>query len=217
MSLIFANAILNFLHDLGRYVYQLAIALGGPGLFVVALADSSFLSVPEGNDLLIVVLSTGEGWAVMSYYVAMTVMGSVTGCSLLYAVGRRGGKSVAFRILGASKMEQIESRLQRWGLWTVLIASILPPPTPFKAFVLTAGTFQVPYRRFFAAVLIGRSVRYFTWGVLAVLYGEWAKRILQEQLHTVGSVLLLILVASILLGFWFHFRSRRKTPQQGAA
>ena len=57
-----------------------ALGLGGPGLFLLALADSSFLSIPEGNDLLIVVKSSGATWSTMSYFVIMTVMGSVLGC-----------------------------------------------------------------------------------------------------------------------------------------
>ena len=79
------------LQTAGLYLYNLALGLGGFGLFALALADSSFLSIPEGNDVLIVVLSTGAGWSAMLYYVAMTVAGSVAGCTLLYWVGRRGG------------------------------------------------------------------------------------------------------------------------------
>ena len=34
------------------WVQAFALALGAPGLFVVAFLDSSFLSLPEINDLL---------------------------------------------------------------------------------------------------------------------------------------------------------------------
>ena len=60
-------------------------AFGGLGLMLLAIVDSSFLSVPEGNDLLIVVLSAGKSWGIMSYYVAMTTIGSALGCILLYS------------------------------------------------------------------------------------------------------------------------------------
>ena len=58
-------------------LYEVAVSLGGPGLFFVALADSSFLSLPESNDLLIVVLSTGQDWSRMTYLVVMTILGSI--------------------------------------------------------------------------------------------------------------------------------------------
>ena len=65
-------------------LYVFIVSLGGPGLFFIALADSSFLSLPEGNDILIVVLSTGQSWQSMTYYVVMTTLGSIAGCCLLY-------------------------------------------------------------------------------------------------------------------------------------
>ena len=79
----------GFVHSLRFFLgklYLIAVTLGGPGLFFIAVADSSFLSVPEGNDFLIVVLSTGQTWERMTYYVVMAILGSVCGCSLLYLV-----------------------------------------------------------------------------------------------------------------------------------
>src|SRR2546426_7871588 len=72
-------------------IYVLAATMGGPGLFVIAVGDSSFVSIPEGNDILIIALSIGQSWARMSYLVLMTIAGSVVGCTLLYAVGSKGG------------------------------------------------------------------------------------------------------------------------------
>ena len=39
-------------------IQEWASELGGVGLFIIALLDSSFLSFPQINDLLIIVLST---------------------------------------------------------------------------------------------------------------------------------------------------------------
>ena len=39
-----------------KWVYGLALSLGGPGLFVVAFLDSSFISLPQINDLLVVLM-----------------------------------------------------------------------------------------------------------------------------------------------------------------
>lgn len=209
IALFLATGIWDYLKTVGQYVYSTALALGGPGLFLVALADSSFLSVPEGNDILIVILSTGQSWETMSYYVLMTIMGSVTGCSLLYLVGRRGENYVQKRLEGRN-LNQVLQLYRKWGIWAVVIPSILPPPTPFKVFVLAAGVFGISYRRFFLAVLVGRSVRYFMWGILAVLYGEVARQFLEENIQLVGMVLFFLFV---IAGIAFWYRMRRKTPQ----
>ena len=203
----------EYLSYLLEQLYEAALSLGGPGLLVIALLDSSFLSLPEGNDLLIVILSTGQGWGRMSYLVLMTIIGSVIGCSLLYWVGRRGGAFVD-KPSRREKLRQVEATYVRWGLWAVLVPSILPPPTPFKVFVLSAGVFKVPFPRFLVAVLIGRSFRYFMWGILAVLYGEWAKQFLHGSLETVGAVILALLV--MVTGSYFVWRMLKKRGQQEA-
>ena len=189
-------------------LYEAALAFGGPGLLVIALLDSSFLSLPEGNDLLIVVLSTGQTWGRMSYLVLMTTIGSTIGCSILYWVGRRGGNFVN-RPARRAKLQQVADTYQKWGLWTVLIPSILPPPTPFKVFVLSAGVFKVPFVQFLIAVVIGRSLRYFLWGILAVLYGEWARQTLQGSLETVGIILLALMLLGTAAYFWWKVMKKR--------
>jgi len=193
------GGIWRFVVNVTQTIYQVVLGLGGPGLFLLALADSSFLSIPEGNDVLIVVLSTGGSWGKMAYYVAMTTAGSVAGCSLLYSAGRHGGRFV-HRRLDSKKMERTGELYRRWGSLAIIIPSILPPPTPFKVFVLSAGIFGVPYPRFLISVLIGRSFRYSMWGVLAVLYGTLAKKFLETHFHTIGlAVLVLMVVAALYL------------------
>jgi membrane protein YqaA with SNARE-associated domain len=180
-------------------LYQLVLGLGGPGLLVLALLDSSFLSIPEGNDLLIIVLSMGGSWSNMVYYATMTTVGSVIGCSLLYWVGTRGGSYVERR-LHRPRMRRIQSLYERRGVLAVIIPSLLPPPTPFKVFVLSAGAFGLAYPQFLLAVAFGRSLRYFTWGALAVMYGKRAEVFLHEHFRSVGVVVLVLILALLL---WF--------------
>jgi membrane protein DedA with SNARE-associated domain len=110
-------------------------------------------------------------------------------------------------------LKQVSATYQRWGLWAVLVPSILPPPTPFKIFVLSAGVFKVPFPKFLIAVTAGRSIRYFIWGILAVLYGEWAKGVLEGTLPTVGAVLFVILVLTGTT--YFVWRVLKRRSQQG--
>ncbi len=197
-------------------LYVFIVSLGGPGLFFIALADSSFLSLPEGNDILIVVLSTGQSWQLMTYYVVMTTLGSICGCAVLYSVGRRGGAFLRKR-LKEERMKEMEDLYRKWGVWAVAIPSVLPPPTPFKIFVLSAGLFRLPFLQFLLSVAVGRSIRYFMWGILAVLYGELARDFLEQNLPVVGTVLFALFVTAMVGYAIMWLRARRRAPRHEIA
>jgi membrane protein DedA with SNARE-associated domain len=194
-------------------IRDFAFSLQGPGLFLVALADSSFLTIPEGNDLLIVVLSTGNSWERMAYYVGMTTMGSLAGCLLLYLVGRRGGSPLLRRRFSQAYIAKVDRLFDRYGVWAIAVPCLLPPPCPFKIFVLSAGVFRLSVLRFLTAVAIGRTVRYSMWGILAVLYGNSVKVFMQQHLTTIGIILfgLFLLCCGVGLAFVIYRGRRRKT------
>lgn len=203
------------LDKLTHVLQGLVTALDGPGLFLVAILDSSFLSIPEGNDILIVILSIGATWGRMSYYVAMTTLGSILGCVALYTVGRKGGSPLLKRRFSPETVAWAEKQYERFGVLTVVVPSILPPPTPFKIFVLSAGVFELPLWEFIGAVAIGRTIRYAMWGVLAVLYGPAVKDYMQQNLTRVGIVLFAVLLITLLIigGFYIRkVRARRRAP-----
>lgn len=179
----------HWLARLGQSAMGLISSLGGPGVMFLAIGDSSFLSMPEGNDLLIVVLSTGRSWGHMAYYVGMTILGSVIGCLLLYSVGRKGGSPMLRRRFSQQSIHRAERLFERYGIFTVIIPCILPPPTPFKIFVLSAGVFRLKPMEFLTAVVIGRTIRYSMWGILAVLYGNSVKLYMQQNLNVIGMIL----------------------------
>ena len=210
--LVWSVGIWQGFQDIASSLYETIVEFGGPALLLIALVDSSFLSIPEGNDILIITLSTGQSWNVMAYYVGMTVFGSVLGCTFLYSIGRKGGKFVEKR-LSVEKRTEMKGLYNRWGIWTVLVPALMPPPTPFKIFVLSAGLFRFPLGRFILMVSLGRSIRYFTWGILAVVYGEAARKVLEQNGPTVGVLLLVFLVVA-LAGVVLVRRRRRKSTSQ---
>jgi membrane protein YqaA with SNARE-associated domain len=200
----------SWLVKIGEYLRSIATSLDGPGLLIVALFDSSFLSIPEGNDLLIVILSAGNTWERMAYYVGMTTAGSIAGCLLLYTVGRKGGSPMLHRRFSEKNVQRAERLFERFGMLTVVIPSILPPPCPFKIFVLSAGVFRLKLIEFIAAIAIGRTIRYSMWGILAVLYGESVKSYMQHNLPKVGIALFAVLILALaLLVATYVYRTRR--------
>ena len=187
-------------------VQEWASELGGIGLFIIALLDSSFLSFPQVNDLLIIVLSTKYPER-MPYYAAMTTVGSVIGCYLLYFVARRGGESFLRKRLKGRYVDRALKLYQKYGLLAVVVPALLPPPVPFKVFVLLAGAAAVSPVRFGLAVGIGRGIRYFGQGYLAVLYGEQAAEFMKAHGAEIGIGLAL---TAVLIGVAVFFLRKRK-------
>jgi len=193
-------------------IEEWANGVGGIGLFVVAALDSSFLSFPQVNDLLVIYLSTKRP-ALMPYYAGLTVLGSVVGCFVLYGFAYRGGEVFLRKRVSGPRVERGLALYQRHGLLAVVVPALLPPPMPFKLFVLLAGAARVSPWKFGVAVVIGRGIRYFGQGYLAVLYGERAVAIVQEHGREVGIGLALTALA-IGLGFYVYRKRRIAPPAQ---
>ncbi len=178
------------------WVQALALGLGAPGLFLAALLDSSFVSLPEVVDILLIWMTT-QHKSRMVLYATSATLGSVVGCLMLYAVGRKGDQFIQRRFSPA-RVERALGAFRRFGLMAVLIPSLLPPPMPFKIFVLLAGAAGISTGRFAMAIGIGRGIRYFGEGLLAVWYGDAALKFLETNGRTVSLWLAGILVAGVL-------------------
>ena len=177
-----------------------AVSLGGVGVFVIAFFDSSVLSFPFFDDLLVMHLSM-RAPARMPYYALMGLVGSLAGCFWLYYLAKKGGE-VMYRRRTGLRAERVRAWVQRNGFLSVVIPSILPPPMPFKVFVLAAGVFGVPLRTFALALAIGRGLRFFGEGFLAVRYGEAATRYMVENKLEFTVILVVTIVLSYFAVRW---------------
>jgi membrane protein DedA with SNARE-associated domain len=190
------------LRSISAAIQEWASELGGVGLFILAALDSSFLSFPQVNDFLIIYLSTKYP-ARMPYYAAMTVLGSLVGCFALFTVTWRGGEAFLRKRFSGPRVNRALALYQRHGLLAVFVPSLLPPPVPLKLFVLLAGAAKVAPWKFGLAIAIGRGIRYFGQGYLAVLYGERAAVLVRENGRMVGIALAgLALVIGVSYYLW---------------
>lgn len=188
-----------------------ASGLGAPGLFLISFLDSSVLSFPIINDLLLIELSIQHP-ARMPVYALMAASGSVLGCVLLYFLARMGGEAYFHRKAGA-RAHAIRHWVERNGFGGMLIAALLPPPTPFKIFVFAAGVFEAPLAGFTSAITLARLFRYFGVGYLAVRFGADAMPYLVAH-KLQATVLVIGLVAvSYLLSRWI-LRQRPNPDEQ---
>ena len=174
---------------------------------VLAMCDSSFVSLPEVNDVLLMTFAINEPDSMVKF-VLLTILGSVIGCALLYAAGRKGGHAFLRRSFADERLAKIQRWYQRHGVMAVIVPSLLPPPTPFKVFVLSAGTFGISWPKFLTAVVIGRGIRYFSEGILAVVYGPAAIRFVQDNYGKIGLGLVFLIVASAVIFFFTRRRVR---------
>src|SRR5881409_2762057 len=147
----------------------------------------------------------------MVKFALLTTMGSVIGCALLYAVGRKGGEAFLRRSIADERLARVQRWYQRHGVLAVIIPSLLPPPTPFKIFVLSAGTFGISWPKFIAAVVVGRGIRYFSEGILAVIYGPAAIEFVRQNYGMIGLGMAILIVASAVVYFFFARRRIRSS------
>jgi membrane protein YqaA with SNARE-associated domain len=188
-------------------VVAFAGGLGAPGLFLISFLDSSVLTFPVINDLLLIELSIQHP-ARMPLYAFMASLGSVLGCVLLYFIARKGGEAL-FHQKAGKHAHAIRHWVEQNGFVGMLVAALLPPPTPFKIFVFAAGVFEVPLHSYTTAITIARLFRYFGIGYLAVRYGADAlPYLMQHKLQATVFVISLVIVSYVLS----RVVLRRRTP-----
>ncbi|HET8922454.1 MAG TPA: VTT domain-containing protein [Candidatus Acidoferrum sp.] len=153
-------------------IVAFASGLGAPGLFLISFLDSSILTFPVINDLLLIELSIQRP-ARMPLYASMAALGSILGCVLLFFLAEKGGEALFHKHAG-ERAHAIHNWVVKNGFGGMLIAALLPPPTPFKIFVIAAGVFEVRLFSFTAAITLARLIRYFGIGYLAIRYGHEA-------------------------------------------
>ncbi len=174
-------------------IVAFAGGLGAPGLFLISFLDSSVLTFPVINDLLLVELSIQHP-ARMPLYALLAMLGSVLGCVLLFFLAEKGGEALFHKHAG-DRAHAIHNWVVKNGFGGMLVAALLPPPTPFKVFVVAAGVFEVPLLSFASAVALARAVRYFGIGYLAIRFGREAMPYLAH--HKLNVTIFLILLAGV--------------------
>jgi membrane protein YqaA with SNARE-associated domain len=174
--------------------------LGAPGMLLACFLDSSFLSLPEISDLLVVTSAAAkpaQAWLP----VLIATLGSFAGCSVLWWIGLRGGEAFLVRRFGRERVEKTRDTFQRWDILALVVSAWAPPPVPFKLFVLSAGVFEMPFSRFALTMLLARGSRYVFWAVLGVVYGERARELLQAMDAWAGrhfAVLLAVVIVAVV-------------------
>ena len=173
-------------------ISQYLISFGPFGLFAIAFLDSVMVPMPGGVDAVLLLLAAARpSW--LFIYVAAATLGSTIGCVAFYRLSQSAGKKALSRF-SESKQKRVKDLLDRYDVMSVLVASLLPPPFPFKLFVVSAGVFRLNLMRFTLAVAGGRTFRYLLLGYLAARYGDQAKELLTRYYPAIGISLAVLII-----------------------
>ncbi len=184
--------------------------LGPLGLVAVAFLDSSFLSLPEINDILVVSAALAD--PTMAWLpITLTTLGSVAGCSVLWFLGRRGGEALLERRFGRERTARTREAYRRWGILALAVPAIFPPPVPFKVFVLASGVFGFPFGRFLVTLLLARGARYWFWGGMGMIFGAEALAMLHAVDGWTAERLPLVLAVTATVTLVVLLVVRRRT------
>ena len=171
--------------------------------------------MPLGNDLLVLALSARYHDR-MLYYAVMATLGSLIGCLATVWISRKGGSELK-KVASKERLGKIQVQVQKRAGWSLVAASLLPPPFPFTAIVAAAAAFQYPRKKLFSFVVAGRFARYLIEGALAIHYGRWIIRQARSPMLEDAMIALIVIsiVASAISIYQWSGRGKR-TAQQAA-
>jgi membrane protein YqaA with SNARE-associated domain len=190
-------------------LFRWLLTLGPLGVLSISLMDSAFVPLPGGPDAAVIALSAVKPEWMLLYVLAAT-LGSAIGSTGLYLAARRGGVRALKRFKPETR-ERVEGLLGRYDMMAIMVPGILPPPFPFKVFILSAGVFRLRLPRFLVAIFIGRAARFLIEGILAVEFGNEALALFRQQ-----GIRALVAVASLLL-VWLAFKYYRMRTRSAPA
>ncbi len=168
-------------------------SLGGVGLLLLGILDSSFLFMPLGNDLLVIALTAAHRER-MLYYVTMATIGSVFGVAFTHWVSAKGGQKGIEGDRKSKRIAYVERRVREHGGIAIATAALMPPPFPFTPFIVVAAALQYPLRRMLLIIAVCRAVRFATEGALAMIYGRRIIRMAQSP-YVEGFIMALVVIS----------------------
>ena len=176
-----------------RHIANGLVRLGPAGLVLLSAADSSFLVLPFGNDLLVIVLSAHhpDRWLL---YAFLATVGSVIGCFLTAAATLAGEARLEKKIAPPKRLRFLQYRVEKRVGWVLALACLMPPPFPFTPFVAGAAAFRYPMRKLLSIVAIARLIRFAAGGLLGTLYGPSILSFTETPFFT-GLVYALVVIA----------------------
>jgi len=198
-------------HILAKYtawVLHVLAPLGMWGVFAIAFADSALLGMPVDA---IVAFYVYQNHQRLLLYVLMAALGSVVGSIPLYIIGYLGGEKVLRKRITEERFLRIHRSFEEHEFWALMFPAMLPPPTPFKVFVLGAAVFEMRFRDFVAAMFAGRFVRFLVLSLLTLWFGPQIVELMGTVVRQHLGWLLGAVAGGVLVWLLMRRSKRRRT------
>src|SRR6185312_5987052 len=209
------NTILSAPKFFLKYTAWLAAlkTLGAWGVFIISILDSAAFGVPM--DPLIagyVYADPHKAWL----YCLAGALGSAAGSLVPYYLGRAGGELVLLKRISEARLQRIRDRFAKQEFLALMVPATLPPPTPFKLFVFSAGVFEMRVVNFLLAITCGRLIRYGLVSGLTIIFGP---QIVNQTraLFKDHPWLVLVVVVVLVIGGYLIYRLLRAPASEVAA
>jgi len=192
----------NILKRYTAWIAKVLAPLGPWGVFAIAAVDGSLFGMPVDAVVAGYVYHDRSRFLV---YVLLASAGSAMGSLVIYGIGYFGGETVLRKRIPPERFAKIHASFERHEFWALMFPAMLPPPTPFKMFVLAASAFEMRLTHFLAAVFAGRFVRFLVLALLTIQFGPQFVQFVADSLHQRSSWVWLgvILVLVTLLILWW--------------
>lgn len=189
--------------------------LGVWGVMGFAAVDAAFLGMPL--DAIVAGYAYADPKRFL-LFAAMGAAGSALGSIVIYFIGYKGGEVLLVKRIGQQRFEKIRQSFERHQFWAIMLPSMLPPPTPFKLFVLSAGVAEMSFSRFLLAIFFGRLIRFSVVSIIVIRYGpqilDFVGGVFRHHLRYAIAAIAVI----ILIGWWgWRLRKRRKARPSSEA
>ena len=194
---------------------SLIFSLGGPGLVLLGIVDSSVIPTFGSLDALTIIFAAAHhGW--WWYYGLMAAIGSVAGAYISYQLGRKAGKEGLEKKYGKQRLEKVYDYYGRRGFWAVFVPAILPPPFPTSPFLVSAGALNYSVRNFMIAISIARAIRYALIAAVGALYGKALLHLFQAHQRgmLIGAIVLGI-GGGLVIGLYMWKQHQRRKGSRG--
>ena len=204
-------------HLLSKWTHWILAVLSPLGIWGVmgfAFVDAAFLGMPLDAIVGGYVYAAPRRFLLLS---ALAAAGSALGSIVIYWIGYKGGEVLLVKRVGEERFKKIHASFERHGFLGLMVPSMLPPPTPFKLFVLTAGVIEMSFAKFLAAIFFGRFLRFSILSLLVIRFGPQIIGFFGHMVHDHARLAIAIIAAAALISWWAWWlrkRNGKRSPGQ---
>lgn len=203
-------------HLLNKWTLAIVAVLKPLGIWGVmgfAAVDASFLGMPL--DAIVAGYAYADPHRLLLYSL-MAAIGSAVGSIPIYLIGYKGGEVLVVKRMGHGRFDKIRMSFERHGILAIVVPSMLPPPTPFKLFVLSAGVGEMSFTKFLGAIFTGRFLRFSLVSLIVIRYGPEILGFVSGMVHNHLRYIIAAIAAAALVGWWVWRARKLKTARRNS-